>query len=437
MEAFTAALAAWAKTQAVGWLSRHWGKLVTGALAVTAVAVFMGVTAVTLVSSSGQVAQASNACTALGYTVDETAYQPAPIDQAPTIPTGGTVPGFGPDDTDQIANARAIVAAGVNAGVGRRGMIVAIATALQESGLRNLGRGDRDSLGLFQQRPSQGWGTPTQVRDPRFAALAFYGGPTSPHADPTTGKASPAGLLEIPGWADMSLTAAAQAVQRSAFPDAYAKHEARATMIVDALVDDPVPASSTAPASPVDAEPNPETVVMTAADYRSAGVDIDTFCSATFQLASAPEPAAGPDRVVPEGEWTAPLQARITSPFGNRFHPVFHEWRLHGGTDFHAAAGTPIASPTVGVVESVSWNSGGGLTVTITHADGVQTQHLHLSKALVKPGDQVQGGQVIALSGNSGVGTGAHYHFEVHVHGTPVDPVPVMRTHGVDLRAWS
>ncbi len=116
---------------------------------------------------------------------------------------------------------------------------------------------------------------------------------------------------------------------------------------------------------------------------------------------------------------------------------MYREWRLHAGTDFHAAVGTAIASPTVGVVEGVSWSSGGGLTVTITHADGVETQHLHLSEALVKPGAEVQGGQVIALSGGSGVGTRPHYHFEVHVDGEPVDAEPFMLQRGVNLRAWS
>jgi hypothetical protein len=117
-------------------------------------------------------------------------------------------------------------------------MIVAIATALQESGLQNLGHGGRDSLGLFQQRPSQGWGTAQQVRDPRYAALSFYGGHTSPHFNAATGKASPAGLLDVAKWADLPVSVAAQAVQRSAFPGAYAKHEARATLIVDALAGD-------------------------------------------------------------------------------------------------------------------------------------------------------------------------------------------------------
>lgn len=435
MEAFTAALITWAKSEVVGWLARHWPKLVAAVLGVGGVAAFVGVTAESLVSGSGQVASAANACTALGYTVDDAVYQPAPINRAPTIPTGGTVPGFGPDDADKIANAQAIIAAGQTAGVGRRGLIVAIATALQESGLENLDDGDRDSLGLFQQRPSQGWGTPEQVRDPTFAALAFFGGATSPHYNRTTGRASPGGLLDVVGWESLPITVAAQRVQRSAFPDAYAKHEARATVIVDALAGDAVTTTAVTASTSGGATSAP--AVMTAADYLANGVDIDTFCSANFELASAA--AAGPSsgQIIAAGEWTAPIRSQITSAFGMRFHPVFHEWRLHAGTDFHAAVGTPIAAPTVGVVDSVTWSSGGGLIVALAHADGVTTRHLHLSEALVKPGEEVQGGQTIALSGDTGVGTGAHYHFEAHVGGEPVDPVPFMRAHGVELGAPS
>jgi hypothetical protein len=436
LEAFTASLVLWAKTQAVGFLVRHWPKLVAAVVMIAATAAYLAVTAVSLVSSNGQAAAAANACTELGYVVEEAAYQPPPLNQRPTIPAGGAVPGFGPDDADKIVNAQAIVAAGAEAGVGRRGLIVAIATALQESALENLDHGDRDSLGLFQQRPSQGWGTAQQVRDPRFAALAFFGGPTSPHFNPATGKTSPGGLLDVPGWEGLPITVAAQSVQRSAFPSAYAKHEARATVIADALAgDSPVPTSAPSVDPAADDE---HRAVVTAAEYRASGVDIDTFCSRSFELAAGSRRGAtASGRVIPAGEWTTPLQSPITSVFGSRYHPVFHEWRLHAGTDFQAVVGTPIASPTVGVVDIVSWSSGGGLNITIAHAGGIATRHLHLSQALVMPGDEVQGGQTIALSGASGVGTGPHYHFEVHLDGAPVDPEPFMLQQGVDLRAWS
>lgn len=99
-----------------------------------------------------------------------------------------------------------------------RALTVALATALQESMLRNLDYGDRDSLGLFQQRPSQGWGTKRQVRDPVYASGKFYD-----H------------LVEIPGYADLPVTEAAQQVQRSGHPEAYAKHEPHARTLAAAF----------------------------------------------------------------------------------------------------------------------------------------------------------------------------------------------------------
>jgi hypothetical protein len=132
--------------------------------------------------------------------------------------------GIGRWDAGQVANAAAIVDTGIRLGVPPRGWVIAVATAMQESSLHNypnLGaRNDHDSLGLFQQRPSQGWGTPAQILDPTHAATSFY-----------------RHLLTVPGWQTMPLTRAAQAVQRSAFPDAYAKWERPATTLVAALTD--------------------------------------------------------------------------------------------------------------------------------------------------------------------------------------------------------
>ena len=115
---------------------------------------------------------------------------------------------------EQLANARIIAEVGRSLGASDRDVLIALMTAMQESGLRNLNYGDRDSQGLFQQRPSMAWGTVEQIRDPRYAARAFFkGAGTNP------------GLLSLSGRDSMSLTQAAQAVQRSAYPDAYAKHE--------------------------------------------------------------------------------------------------------------------------------------------------------------------------------------------------------------------
>ncbi|WP_196806744.1 hypothetical protein [Micromonospora sp. CNB394] len=137
-------------------------------------------------------------------------------------------------DQRQMDNAQAIVDVGREMKMPRRALVVAVSTAMQESNLYNLasdvlpesfdhphqGSGsDHDSVGLFQQRPSSGWGTVAQLMRPAYAARAFY-----------------AALREVPGWEDMSVTAAAQAVQVSAYPDAYARHEKRATTVVAALV---------------------------------------------------------------------------------------------------------------------------------------------------------------------------------------------------------
>ena len=123
---------------------------------------------------------------------------------------------------EMATNARIIISVGREMGIPNYGIVIALATAAQESHLRNLDYGDRDSVGLFQQRPSAGWGSVSQIRDPRYAARAFFGGPNSP----TPG--SNAGLLDIPRWQHLSVTDAAQSVQRSAFPDAYAKWEVSA-----------------------------------------------------------------------------------------------------------------------------------------------------------------------------------------------------------------
>ena len=119
-------------------------------------------------------------------------------------------------------NARIIVAVGRELGVPNFGIAIALATAMQESRLENIDYGDRDSVGLFQQRPSSGWGSISEIMDPRNAAMAFYGGPNS------TASTRNRGLLDIDGWQTMSLARAAQSVQISAFPDAYAQWEASA-----------------------------------------------------------------------------------------------------------------------------------------------------------------------------------------------------------------
>jgi hypothetical protein len=121
-------------------------------------------------------------------------------------------------DPEQSANAALVAAVGVRRGLPARAVSIALATTFQESKIRNLDHGDRDSLGLFQQRPSQGWGTPRQILDPYYATNAFYDA-----------------LVQVEGYTKMEITDAAQAVQRSAFGDAYADHEADARVLASAL----------------------------------------------------------------------------------------------------------------------------------------------------------------------------------------------------------
>ncbi|NEE00527.1 hypothetical protein G1H10_10140 [Phytoactinopolyspora halotolerans] len=120
--------------------------------------------------------------------------------------------------TQQAENAATISAIAVQRGLPARAVTIALATAYQESDLYNLNYGDRDSLGLFQQRPSQGWGTEEQVQDPVYAAGAFYDA-----------------LVQVDGYREMEITVAAQTVQRSAFPDAYAQHEEKARALASSF----------------------------------------------------------------------------------------------------------------------------------------------------------------------------------------------------------
>jgi cell wall-associated NlpC family hydrolase len=132
---------------------------------------------------------------------------------------------------EQRRNAATIIGVAQDLGAPPRAWLVALATAMQESTLRNINYGDRDSLGLFQQRPSQGWGSPAQVTNPVYSTRIFI-----------------QRLLAVPGWTDLPVTVAAQTVQRSAFPDAYAKWEGLAADLVRQLADvaDPAGCGQTA-----------------------------------------------------------------------------------------------------------------------------------------------------------------------------------------------
>jgi hypothetical protein len=141
---------------------------------------------------------------------------------SPPVPGRCTIAGLSTTLTaEQVANAATIAKVGRDRGLPERAIVIALATAQQESRLRNLDYGDRDSLGLFQQRPSAGWGTAAQVQDPVYAANKFYD-----H------------LVEIPGWDTGRLTDVSQSVQLSGFPDAYQQWEDMATKLAAAQISD-------------------------------------------------------------------------------------------------------------------------------------------------------------------------------------------------------
>ena len=277
-------------------------------------------------------------------------------------------------DQEQLGNGRLIVEVGIGLAAPPRAWVIAVATAVQESGLRNLPHlgedNDHDSLGLFQQRPSQGWGTPTQILDPRYAATAFY-----------------QRLLEVENWQQLPLTVAANAVQRSAFPDAYAKHEPLAVAVVSAV------AGGVAGA---------------------AAFEADLRCAELGEVT-----AAG---------WARPAPGPVWSGFRTANRPT------HLGIDVGAPRGTVIRAAADGVVVLVTCNAslngapyscdqdgspavaGCGWYVNIRHG-AVLTRYCHqLTRPEVSVGERVVAGQRIGLVGSSGNSSGPHLHFEVELH---------------------
>ncbi|GAA4200255.1 M23 family metallopeptidase [Actinocatenispora rupis] len=318
----------------------------------------------------------------------------------------------------QETRAYAIIQAGMKMKVPARGWVVAIATALQESSLHvyandnpayplvvehsmalphdSVGH-DHDSVGLFQQRPTApegegGWGTVKELMDPATSAGKFY-----------------KKLLSLPGWQQLPVTVAAQMVQNSAFPDAYAKWESDATNIVNTLTNGAARGALTATAT-------------------TSGT-----------CAAAGEPAAS--------GWVQPVKGPISSPFGPR------GGFMHYGVDLAPPKGTPIVAAAGGLVITAkcdpdtgncdtdgSMNTPGcGWYVEIKHADGVNTRYCHMiERPMVHVGQTVKVGQQLGKVGQSGNADGPHLHFEVHLHNDlsgngAIDPVPFMRDKGAPV----
>jgi len=150
---------------------------------------------------------------------------------------------------------------------------------------------------------------------------------------------------------------------------------------------------------------------------RRANLLASSFEEAKDSLASHSQRLAATPSIMPTQGW-------LTSAFSQmREHPILHVARPHEGIDVVAPMGSPIEAPAAGVVTDAGWESGYGNTVTIDHGYGVVTKFAHASKLLVRAGQRVSRGQRIALVGNTGLATGPHLHYEVHVNGRPVDPL--------------
>lgn len=196
------------------WLAGGAVTLMVGVILTGGVAAHVTATAQ---AQEEQAAAARSSCTtSLGANLDvDTAQLARQVEALVAASRDVTVAGV---TQEQEHNAKYIVATGTQLGFSARGQVIALATALQESGLRNLDEGDRDSIGLFQQRPSQGWGTREEIMNAVYASKKFY-----------------SALNSVKGWATMPLTEAAQAVQKSGYPTAYADDEPLATRLQQAI----------------------------------------------------------------------------------------------------------------------------------------------------------------------------------------------------------
>jgi len=153
-----------------------------------------------------------------------------------------------------------------------------------------------------------------------------------------------------------------------------------------------------------------------AALTRRANLLSRSFKEAADSLAAHTERLEATPSIMPTQGWLASAFARM------RVHPILHRTRAHEGIDVVAPAGTPIEAPAAGKVVFAGWDAGYGNMVTVDHGFGITTRFAHASRLLVKVGQTVKRGDRIGLVGNTGLSTGPHLHYEVHVNGRPVDP---------------
>jgi hypothetical protein len=142
-----------------------------------------------------------------------------------------------------------------------------------------------------------------------------------------------------------------------------------------------------------------------------------SFAEVSDRLSKNVERLASTPSIMPTTGW-------LSSEFSrSRFHPILHKARPHEGIDLAAPYGTPVVAPAAGTIERITTQTGYGLVLEIDHGNGVETKYAHLSRVLVHVGQRVTRGEPIAAIGNSGLSTGPHLHYEVHVNGKVVDPL--------------
>jgi murein DD-endopeptidase MepM/ murein hydrolase activator NlpD len=150
-----------------------------------------------------------------------------------------------------------------------------------------------------------------------------------------------------------------------------------------------------------------------------------SFAEVSGTLAHNTERMARIPSIMPTAGW-------LSSNFSlSRFHPILHYARPHEGIDVSAPMGAPIVAPAGGVVQRVTWETGYGNVLEIDHGDGIVTKYAHCSKVLVRAGQRVKRGQIIANVGSTGLSTGPHVHYEIHVNGKVVDPLTYVLPEGV------
>lgn len=296
----------------------------------------------------------------------------------------------------QLTHAAGIIRAAADIDrVDRKAILIALITSLAESVLymysnvshypqsanypHDRDGSDSDSLGLFQQRPTAGWGSVDKLMDEKYSTQAFIGGPDGPN------HGNPPGLFDIDGWSGMTPGQAAQKVQGSAFPSRYDPYVPVAQAIMDALI--------------------------------------------------VSKPGGNGD----SGDWQWPFQYSqfvLSDPraqFGMRVNPVTGVYTLHRGLDFGAGGinGRDVKAAHAGTV-TVPPKDARGNNVSIAHGNGWETHYFHMqdNSIVVQTGDTVEAGAKLGKVGSTGNSTGAHLHWETIENGEAVNPRDFMKARG-------